>query len=362
MCVNVDHRSNANSPKPNDPVIRALNSTSSACELLAFLLQLDSNARRPRTRKKRRPVIPRSPHTNLGLDSQSVDNHTQQYQNWDSVESTWGSTEPHVPTQLLTPSRVAPGTSWPSDDGTSMIATHNTSHDNSLTSNYIGSTTHRNQQPISDISSTVTHLNTATYVGRSNYIAQDAPIDETSARAYRAFQNEEPLEIELQTLNLWHSLDLPPRAARQSLLDTYMQRCFPWTPILNPLDLESKDGRPASLLLTQAVYLAASRVSSAPGVIAYASSEQFYQRAKTLFWLGHEKDPLIVIAATIMLHWYNPDGPEHVSFDTSRFWIHIGAGLASQVGLHKEPSPGPEGIVRRRLWWSLVVGIPILLV
>ena len=75
------------------------------------------------------------------------------------------------------------------------------------------------------------------------------------------------------------------------------------------------------------------------------------------FWLGHEKDPLTVIAATIMLHWYNPDGPEHVSFDTSRFWIQIGAGLASQVGLHKEPSPGPEGVVRRRLWWTLVVSI-----
>lgn len=359
MCVNVDHRSNANSPKPNDPVIRALNSTSSACELLAFLLQLDSNARRPRTRKKRRPVIPRSSHTNPGLDSQSVDNPTQQYQSWDSVESTWGLTEPHVPTQLLTPSRVAPGTSWPSDDGTLM--TENTTHNNSLASNYIGSTAHRNQQSISDISSKDAHLNAGTYVGRSNYIAQDAPIDETSARAYRAFQNEETSEIELQTLNLWHSLDLPPRPARQSLLDTYMQRCFPWTPILNPLDLESKDGRSASLLLTQAVYLAASRVSSAPGVIAYASSEQFYQRAKTLFWLGHEKDPLIVIAATIMLHWYNPDGPEHVSFDTSRFWIQIGAGLASQVGLHKEPSPGPEGIVRRRLWWSLVVGITSLL-
>lgn len=247
---------------------------------------------------------------------------------------------------------------WPSDDGTSTTANNNHTRDGTLiSSDYIDPVTHPHRQPINAISPKVIHLNTATYVGRSHYIAQDVPIDETSARAYRSFQNQEPSEIELQTLNLWRCFDLPPGAARESLLDTYMQKCLPWTPILDPLDLENRDGKPASLLLTQAVYLAASRVSSAPGVVAYASSEQFYQRAKTLFWLGHEKDPLTVIAATIMLHWYNPDGPEHVSFDTSRFWIQIGAGLASQVGLHKEPSPGPEGVVRRRLWWSLVVSI-----
>jgi putative effector of murein hydrolase len=66
--------------------------------------------------------------------------------------------------------------------------------------------------------------------------------------------------------------------------------------------LENQEGKHTSLLLNQAVFLAASRVSSAPGVAAYASSEQFYQRAKALFWQGHEKNPVTVIAATIMLH------------------------------------------------------------
>ena len=245
---------------------------------------------------------------------------------------------------------------WPTNDGTSTIANNNSTHEGALRSDYADPTTHTHRQSIHDISPKATH-DTATYVGRSSYIAHDVPIDETSAREYCSFQNQEPSEVELQTMNLWQCLDLPPRAARQSLLDTYMQKCFPWTPILDPLDLENRDDKPASLFLTQAIYLAASRVSSAPGVVAYASSKQFYQRAKTLFWLGHEKDPLIAITATVMLHWYNPDGPEHVSFDTSRFWVQIGAGLATQVGLHKEPPPGPEAIVRRRLWWSLVVSI-----
>jgi hypothetical protein len=193
------------------------------------------------------------------------------------------------------------------------------------------------------------------YVGRSLYFPEDTPIDETRARAY-ASRDEAPLsQLELKTLDLWKSFDLPPRPVRQSLIDTFMQRCYPFTPILNPQDLETHNDRMPSQLLMQAVFLAASRVSSAPGVKSYASSEHFYQRAKALFWCGHEKNPLTVIAATIFLHWYNADGPEHVSFDTSRFWSHISAGLAHQVGLHKEPVGVPDIPFRRRLWWSLVV-------
>jgi len=200
---------------------------------------------------------------------------------------------------------------------------------------------------------------TATYIGRSHYIAHDLPIDETSARAYRASKDKGPSETELKTLELWGCSVLPPRPVRQSLTDTFMQRCYPWTPVLSLEDIDTeKLGKQPSMLLCQALFLAASRVSTAPGVTAFASPEQFYQRAKVLFWLGHEKNPLTVIAATTLLHWYNPDGPEHVSFDTSRFWLQIGVGLAHQVGLHREPTSMVDGLVRRRLWWSLVVCFP----
>jgi hypothetical protein len=197
---------------------------------------------------------------------------------------------------------------------------------------------------------------TSTYIGRSHYLSHDLPIDETSARAYRGSKDQGPSEIELKTLELWGCSLLPPKAVRQSLTDTFTRRCYPWTPVLSPEDIEiERPEKPPSLLLNQALFVAASRVSSAPGTTAFASSEQFYQRAKTLFWLGHEKNPLTVIAATIMLQWYNPDGPEHISFDTSRFWLQIGVGLAHQVGLHKEPTSGAGCLLRRRLWWSLVV-------
>lgn len=197
-----------------------------------------------------------------------------------------------------------------------------------------------------------------TYIGRSHYADAESCIDEVSARSYPASAKEEMSTAEVKTLELWGSFGLPPRSVRQSLIETFMQYCYPWMPTLSLLELEQSPDRPTSLLLTQSVFLAASRVSSSPVILNYASSDHFYHRAKTLFWIGHEKDPLVVIKSITMLHWYNPDGPAYVSFDTSEFWLRIGFGLAYQIGLHKEPPPGPQRAIRRRIWWSLVVSHP----
>lgn len=185
------------------------------------------------------------------------------------------------------------------------------------------------------------------------YLSHDVPNDGLGLPSNKKVRCDELSDIGLKTLQLHGALELPLRAARQSLIDTYMQKCHPWTPILEPDELDHSRERPPSLLLSQSIFLAASRVSSAPGLAAYASSEQFYQRAKVLFWTGHESDPYTVIKSTINLHWYNSSGVEHFSYDNSTLWLQIAVGLAHQVRLHREPAQGSGN--RRRLWWSLVV-------
>lgn len=182
-------------------------------------------------------------------------------------------------------------------------------------------------------------------------IAHDDEINEVSADVAPGSMGD----IDHQILQLRNSYQLPPRAIRESLNDAFMERCYPWTPIIERSWLDDEIGRPISLLLIQAVFLAASRVSSSPSVAGYATPRDFYQRAKALFWTGHERDALMTIRAACILNWFNPHGPEQVSFDTSRFWNHIAVGLAHQINLHKEPPPGRKGSMRRRLWWSLVV-------
>jgi len=192
-----------------------------------------------------------------------------------------------------------------------------------------------------------------TYIGRAHYVDAETPIDEVTARSYPTPVKRKLSDTDLAVLDLYRSLEIPPRPTRQSLVDTFVRYCHPWTPILSRGDV---DGNP-SLLLMQSMFLAASRVSSAPGVLAFASSEQFYKRAKALFHVNHEHDPLNVIKSTIMLQWYTPSGPEHVSYDTGEFWLKVGVGLAFQVGLHREPAAGAAATIRRRLWWSLVVSL-----
>ncbi|KFY17832.1 hypothetical protein V492_00361 [Pseudogymnoascus sp. VKM F-4246] len=204
---------------------------------------------------------------------------------------------------------------------------------------------------------TVRHQRTEspTYIGRAYYIGGDTTIDERSARSYTPSRAGGLSDIEEKILELCGSFKLPPKSTRQILMETFMQYCYPWMPTLSQSELHEGSDKFQSLLLMQSMFVAASRISPAPGAESHASSGQFYQRAKALFWAGHEKDPLTVIKAITMLHWYNPDGPAYVSYDASEFWLKMGVGLAYQIGLHKEPPPGPHRAIRRRIWWSLAV-------
>jgi hypothetical protein len=195
----------------------------------------------------------------------------------------------------------------------------------------------------------------STYIGRSHYTG-DAPVDEAAARAYAVSRHTGLSDIEQKTLELWNVYALPPRAVYESLVEAFNEYCHPWMPVLESNDVFSRGASDSSLLLSQAVYLAASRVTTSASIQAFSSSADIYQRAKALYWVGHEKTPLTVIKAITMLHWYTPDGPAHVSYDTSEYWLKIGVGLAYQIGLHREPPSGPERAIRRRIWWTLVVG------
>ncbi|UNI17150.1 hypothetical protein JDV02_003526 [Purpureocillium takamizusanense] len=161
--------------------------------------------------------------------------------------------------------------------------------------------------------------------------------------------------LDIRFLTLRKAFDLPSRTMRESLIDAFMEHCHPWTPIVERRWLEETAQRRPSLLLLQAVFLAGSRVLSSPLVHTSSSSPEFYDRARALFFHGHEKNTTLAIVAVCLLQWWNPTGPERFSVNTSGFWVRIGVELAYQVGLHKEPADGPFKSFRRRLWWTLVI-------
>lgn len=194
-------------------------------------------------------------------------------------------------------------------------------------------------------------------MARSRYFEDTVVINEDQAGSYPTGDADGPNEDDIQILRLQGAFELPPRAIRDGLINTFMEKCSPWMPIIERSWLEESGTHKPSILLLQSVFVAASRVTSAPAVLAYASPHRFYRRAKALFWAGYEKNPVTVVAAVCILHWYNPEGPEHVSTNTSGFWRYVGVGLAHQIGLHKEPTSKRDAPLRRRLWWTLFVRI-----
>lgn len=194
------------------------------------------------------------------------------------------------------------------------------------------------------------------YVDRDAYLDGSIPVNAEKALVLPdATEDSHGLsEIDMQVLRLYKAFDLPPRSIRLSLVDKFLEHCLPWMPIVDRRWLDDQTNHAPSILLLQAVFLAGSRVSSK--ALVGATSGDYYQRAKSLFFASHEKNPIIALISVLLLHWWNPTGPEQLSASTSAFWVRIGAGLAYQIGLHKEPSPtAPGRLLRRRVWWTLVV-------
>ncbi|OAL03784.1 hypothetical protein IQ06DRAFT_243908, partial [Phaeosphaeriaceae sp. SRC1lsM3a] len=191
-------------------------------------------------------------------------------------------------------------------------------------------------------------------MGRAHYIRNGEEIDEASARSFPSSREHGLSHLEMSTIAAFNGFQLPSASTRQELMGFFMQYCSRWMPIMHENDVASILNGTSSPLLAQALYVAATRVSSAPISPAEPSIKERYERAKILFWMGHESNPINSVKATLLMQWYNPEGPEHVSLDTSEFWMRTGVGLAYQIGLHKEPVQGPWYSMRRRIWWSLV--------
>jgi Fungal specific transcription factor domain len=188
------------------------------------------------------------------------------------------------------------------------------------------------------------------YLGRGEYISNDVEIDNEGAPPEVARVLS---ERDMEVLQIQRCFELPPRAIRESLLDSFWKFCWPWTPIVERSWIDGRNPNETSTLLLQAMMLAGSRVTSSP--LNYGNPEDFYKKGKTLFWMASEQDPIVNTVAACLLNWWNPEGPEHVSIDTSGFWLRICVALAYQIGLHREPTKRSDAALRRRLWWSLVV-------
>ncbi|KAH8730276.1 hypothetical protein GQ44DRAFT_823599 [Phaeosphaeriaceae sp. PMI808] len=203
-------------------------------------------------------------------------------------------------------------------------------------------------KPLNIADTSYQRSNSVSYLGRLEYLRGEVPVNDDTG-----VPNKVPhrlSESDIAILRVQRVTDLPPRAIRESLMDAFWTRCFPWSPVVERSWICDRRPGKVSLLLQHAMFLAGSRVSAS---LPNYPPEEFYKKARVLFWMGAEEDPIITIAAACLLHWWNPQGPEQISLDTSSFWLRVCVGLAHQVGLHREPTGKLNAGLRKRIWWSL---------
>ncbi|KAL2840066.1 fungal-specific transcription factor domain-containing protein [Aspergillus pseudoustus] len=131
-----------------------------------------------------------------------------------------------------------------------------------------------------------------------------------------------------------------------------------------------------SLLLLQAMFLAASRVSQSSLLLTQAGSgvsmaEIFYERAKALYDAAYECDQIATLQAVVLMGWYCGQAKPT---ETTFYWSRIAIYTAQSIGLHRmlvsellstTPSsdaelssaksnlPFSEKQLYKRIWWTL---------
>ncbi|KAL4802035.1 hypothetical protein BDV18DRAFT_69314 [Aspergillus unguis] len=191
-------------------------------------------------------------------------------------------------------------------------------------------------------------ISNITTVKPGHYLGRDVSFDEPMETPKLAKETSLP-SADLQLLKEQGAFTLPSNEIQHQLIATFMEYGHVWTPVIDPAWLT---GTNPSFLLLQAIFVAASRMTTQPD--EHGRISDFYRRAKLLFFFGLEKDPLICVASAILLHLYNP-GPGSDMTDTSDFWLRTAESLAFQLGLHKEPENDRNAGLRRRLWWTIVL-------
>ncbi|ETI27181.1 hypothetical protein G647_09864 [Cladophialophora carrionii CBS 160.54] len=143
----------------------------------------------------------------------------------------------------------------------------------------------------------------------------------------------------------------------QAFEETHHEYCYPFCPILDKLNHSGDDPFAGSVLLQQALAVLGTRVN--PPVIQHDHPSLYYRRAKTLFYMSHEPNPLIRIIAIIFLQWWSAGPPNVVSLDSQYFWTGVAIRLAHEIGLYREPTRnhslklGETFGLRRRIFWAL---------
>ncbi|CCG21335.1 Ctf1 zinc-finger transcription factor [Candida orthopsilosis Co 90-125] len=170
--------------------------------------------------------------------------------------------------------------------------------------------------------------------------------------------------VEMEILKLRGAFLLPSKELTLGLIESYFEHVHPLMPVLNRTLFMQKFNDPndsPSLMVLHAVLLCGSRVSKNPLILdsngsTNLASITFFKRAKALYEMNYESDPLSIIQTLILIGSYW-DGPEDVT-KNSFYWTRVAGALAQGFGFQRDVTKLSslslsEKRLWRRIWWCL---------
>ncbi|KAL2849901.1 fungal-specific transcription factor domain-containing protein [Aspergillus pseudoustus] len=156
---------------------------------------------------------------------------------------------------------------------------------------------------------------------------------------------------------------LPSPDLQQSFIETYLEYCSPWCPVLDR-DQLNIDDLSQSPLLVNALAIVGSHIQ--PPVIPHDGPAAYYERARNLFYNDAEPDVVRSLQAVSLFYWWSPRPPSILHRHSSWWWTSCVVRHCQQLGVHQQPSlgPGPASsqhnhpanhrshLIRRRIWWT----------
>ncbi|KAL4771179.1 hypothetical protein BDW60DRAFT_217561 [Aspergillus nidulans var. acristatus] len=156
---------------------------------------------------------------------------------------------------------------------------------------------------------------------------------------------------------------LPRADLQQSFVETYLEYCLPWCPVLDR-DQLNIDELSQSPLLVNALAVVGSHLR--PPVMPHDGPAAYYDRARQLFYNDAEPDVVRSLQAVSLFYWWSPRPPTVLHRHSSWWWNSVVIRHCQQLGVHQQPSfgPGPAAsqhnhptsrrshLIRRRIWWT----------
>ncbi|CAK7566948.1 MAG: hypothetical protein SEPTF4163_004905 [Sporothrix epigloea] len=160
----------------------------------------------------------------------------------------------------------------------------------------------------------------------------------------------------------FEAFSLPPKRTVDQLLAAYLKYINPGFPVVDGAlfmrQYHARDPQnPPSLLLLQAILVAAAHVFYNDPEERAVHKSLFFRRAKMLLDACVERNRDTVVQAALLLTWH-ADGPEDVGANAWH-WVGLAARTATGLGMHRDAEASklvPQNKrTWRRVWWLLVV-------